>query len=36
MVECLALFRLDFNVTYQYTAADEHGLVQVSFDTGSA
>ena len=29
----MALYHLDFDDAYQYTAADEHGLVLVSFDT---
>jgi hypothetical protein len=32
-VHSMALYHLDFDDAYQYTAADEHGLVLVSFDT---
>jgi len=33
LVHSMALYRLDFDDAYQYTAAAEHGLVLVSFDT---
>ncbi|MDO8871125.1 MAG: PIN domain-containing protein [Methanoregula sp.] len=33
LVHSMALYRLDFDDAYQYTAADEYGLVLVSFDT---
>jgi len=33
LVHSLALFNLDFDDAYQYTAADEYGYVLVSFDT---
>ncbi|MDO9034773.1 MAG: PIN domain-containing protein [Methanoregula sp.] len=33
LVHSMALYQLDFDDAYQYTAADEHGFVLVSFDT---
>jgi predicted nucleic acid-binding protein len=33
LVHSMTLYHLDFDDAYQYTAADEHGLVLVSFDT---
>ena len=33
LVHSMALYHLDFDDAYQYTAADEHGFVLVSFDT---
>ncbi len=33
LVHSMALFNLDFDDAYQYTAADEYGYVLVSFDT---
>jgi hypothetical protein len=32
LVHSMALYHLDFDDAYQYTAADEHGFVLVSFD----
>ena len=33
LVHSMALYHLDFDDAYQYTAADEHGFILVSFDT---
>jgi predicted nucleic acid-binding protein len=33
LVHSMSLYHLDFDDAYQYTAADEYGLVLVSFDT---
>jgi len=33
LVHSMALYHLDFDDAYQYTAADEHGHILVSFDT---
>lgn len=34
LVHSMALYHLDFDDAYQFTAAYEYGLVLVSFDTG--
>ena len=33
LVRSMALYHLDFDDAYQFTAADEYGLILVSFDT---